>query len=526
MKSKTLIYSPLLASMAISLIGCKETAINAVRASKPNIIYIFPDQYRMHAMSIWSDPEYRKLLTTNSDPVSTPNIDRLAREGVLFTQATSTHPVSSPMRAMLMSGMYPHNNGVYDLNCRLDRKQELHHDIVCFTDVLSQQGYETAYIGKTHWHKTERLFDEKGDYQGKESGYHVGPFDTYIPEGRSRHGNKFWFQQLNDNHFNAIVYSNRPELIEGKTDGQQYRPKQFTTTVEADVIIKFLDNKNNERVEGKPFSVIWSINPPHPPYSRVADCHEDIYNEMYKDLPLSELLNRQNFVAGSTSNDHSYTQAQKVEKNARIYFSLIKAVDNEIGRVLAKLEEIGQEDNTIIVFTSDHGEMMGSHGLTGKNSIHDESFLVPYIIRYPGVIKPKSTSDLLIGTVDQMPTLLSMMGLAEYIPETAQGRDYAQGIVTGEYTEAAKPQSALYIRQDLRGVRTDRYSYVISENGTYEIYDNQIDPYQQQSLTFDQISDQDGAMLKEQLGWWLSNEGTDKWFTNKVDASLVTYPPL
>lgn len=512
----------LIACATTSLLSCskKEDAIK-----RPNLLYIFPDQYRLHALSIWSNPEYKNVLRTLGDPVHTPNLDKLAKQGVLFSQVCSTHPVSSPHRAMLMSGMYPSKNGIEDLNCKLGREQALKEDIECFTDVLAKAGYETAYIGKTHWHKTEALFDKNGNYVGttKEPGGHsVGLFDTYIPEGKSRHSNKYWFQQLNDNHFNAISYSNIPELIEGKKNGELYRSHKFTTKKEADVIIKYLKNENGERLKDKPFSIIWSINPPHPPYFKLSDCDSTIYNKYYKNMPDEELLVRKNVKLTAKAGDYTAKDQKDIQTNARIYFSLIKSVDEEIGRVLNCLKEIGEENNTIVVFTSDHGEMMGSQGLTGKNYIYDESFLVPYIIRYPNKLNHR-IEDLMFGSVDIMPTMLGLMGLEKFIPETVMGNNYSAGIINNDYSKVAKPTSALYLRMDAKGVRTNKYSYVVHENGTYELYNNIDDPYQMNNIKLEDINTEEQTELKYSLGKWLK-KACDKWFYNKTNNNLIIYP--
>ena len=489
--------------------------------SRPNLLYIFPDQYRMFALGIWSNPEYRNAISTMGDPVHTPNLDRLAQSGVLFTNACSTQPVSSPHRAMLMSGMYPSKNGI-EKNCTVDNTEELKHDIVCFTDVLAKAGYETAYIGKTHWHNTEALFDEKGNYKGTTSlpgGSCPNRFDTYIPEGKSRHSNKFWFQQLNDSHYNALAYSNRPELVGGKKDGEVYRPKRFTTTVEADIIIDYLNNKGGVRDASKPFSLIWSINPPHPPYNRLSDCDENIFNEYYKDLSLDELLVRGN--VGKNPELRKTKAGKNLPLSARFYFSLITGVDREIGRVLDALEKSGEADNTIIVFTSDHGEMMGSHGKTGKSVFYDESMLVPFILKYPGKLKHR-TDDLMFGSTDIMPTMLGLMGMSDKIPSTVMGKDYSDGILTGKYKKNKKPESALYLSLLKKGVRTYKYTYVVKSDGTYELFDNVKDPYQKKSISLDSLTDKEVSFLKKSLGKWLK-EACDPWVKQKLNSGLIEY---
>ena len=518
----------ILATIAVGISSSVCSSMKKVKQEvekQPNLLYIFPDQYRLHALGIWSDPAYKDILSTKGDPVHTPNLDKLAKQGVLFTQVCSTHPVSSPHRAMLLSGMYPHENGVEDINCKLGRDIELHHDIECLTDVLENANYETAYIGKTHWHQTEAVFDKQGTYVGttkKPGGHSISPYDTYIPEGKSRHGNNFWFQQLNDNHFNPITYSNRPELIEGKKDGEQYRPHQFTAKVEADVIIKYLKNEGNEREADKPFSIMWAINPPHPPYSRLSDCDTTVYNKYYKEMAADQLLVRDNVDLKALIGSEGAKKKKNILLNARIYFSLIKSVDEEIGRVLKALEETGEADNTIVVFSSDHGEMMGSHRLTGKNQIYDESFLVPFIIRYPNQLTHR-VDDLMFGSVDIMPTMLGMMGLEKKIPSTVMGSDYSDGIITGEFKKNPKPTSALYLRRDLKGVRTNQYSYVVSNKGTYQLYDNIKDPYQKKSISLESLPNKTAKELKTALGQWLK-EAHDGWFDKKLNENLIIYP--
>ena len=484
---------------------------------KPNILYIFPDQYRMNALSIWNDPEFRSAIATMPDPVKTPNIDKLARRGVIFNNACSTFPVSSPHRGMLMSGMYPKENGI-EVNCRLERESELKHDIVCFTDVLNNEGYETAYVGKTHWHRTEALFDKNKNYVGTAQapgGNVLNIYDTYIPEGKSRHGNKYWFQGVKS-HYESYTYSNRPELVDGKKDGEACFHKQFTAAHEADIVIKYLQNQDGERDATKPFSIIWSINPPHPPYSKLSDCDIDIYNKSFRDMPVDQLLPRKNVLL---KNKHG--KDNKVEQKARIYFSLIEAVDREIGRVIDALEQTGQADNTLIVFTSDHGEMMGGKGLTGKGVIYEESFLVPYIICYPGKLKPQ-VNDLMFGSVDIMPTILGLMGMGESIPSTVMGHDYSDGLLTGEYKRHAKPQSAAYLADTMKGIRTYEYTYVVKGNGSYELYNIKNDPYQMKCLKLEDIPVKDAKALKKGLGEWLKT-AHDRWYDARKCEGAIIY---
>ncbi len=511
MRTKLLTSLTLLAGTAAGAMGQEQ---------RPNLVYIFPDQYRLYALSLWNDPAFRNAINTVGDPVHTPNLDRLAKQGMVFTQVCSTCPISSPHRAMLITGAFPSRNNV-DMNCYKGRTQGVPDSLVCFTDVLAEAGYETAYIGKTHWIRTEPLFDKTGSYVGSAEapgGHYVNFFDTYIPEGRGRKSNKFWFQQLNDSHFNAVAYSNRPELVGGKKDGEAYRPHRFTTEVEADIIIDYIENKDGQRDASKPFSLFWSINPPHPPYNKLSDCPEDVYNTYYKDLSSEELLLRPNIKYGEGT---AVKSLQRLTLNAKIYFSLVTAVDREIGRVLDTLEKEGLADNTILIFASDHGEMMGSQGRMGKSMIYDESFLTPFVIRWPGKIQPR-LNDLLLGSTDIMPTVLGMMGLSDELPSTVMGKDYSDGVLKGDYSRMARPLSAFFFMVKEKGVRTDRYTYLVQKDGNYLLFDNLKDPYQMNPIRLEDIPASDVNLLKTELGNWLK-VSEDKWAKEKKYSDKITY---
>jgi len=486
-------------------------AVADVGAS-PNLIFIYPDQMRMHAMGIWSEPGYSNLLTTVGDPVHTPNLNQLAKEGVLFTQFSSTRPVCSPYRASMMSGMYAGRNGV-DQNCFIGRNVGLRHDISTFTDVLADKGYETAYVGKMHWEKNEYLFNSVYTYVGPGGGYTPNNFDTYIPPGAGRHGNKFWFQNLGDNHTDAMSYANKPYLIGGKADGVMHRAYQFTPEQEADIIIDFINNTHGERDTSKPFSMFWAPNPPHSPYSALSNVDTNIYNTYYASKTVAELALRTNFNAATASG------------NIRYYFANVTSIDEHVGRVLQVLKANGLATNTIVVFTSDHGEMMGSHGLMAKNVFYDEAFLVPFILRYPAKLEPK-VEDLMMGPVDLMPTILSMMGFKDSIPLSVQGFDYSQGLLTGDYSQQPKPTSALYRKgSGEAGVRTSHYMYLVEDNGTTTLYNNLSDPYQMTNLALTAIPATDLEFLQRELGYWLK-KSEDDWYLSspKTRADKIIYP--
>ena len=483
---------------------------------RPNLLYIFPDQFRREALGAWQMEQYKDALRTVSDPVVTPVLDKLAGEGILFTQAVSTTPLCSPHRAMFMSGMYPWRNGVIT-NCRKDREDGLRHDIECLTDVLARAGYETAYVGKTHWERNDPLFDENQNYVGTTEppgGHHFNPYDTYIPPGPGRHGIKYWFQCVKDVHKDPRVYSNDPEAIGGRRDGEQFRPEIYSPKLEADVLIDYLKNNRGQRDTAKPFSIIWSLNPPHNPYDSEDDCDELAYREHYQGR--EDLLNRPN-----TSGHETEEQARK---RVAFYLANVTGVDKQIGRVLQVLEEIGEAGNTIIVFTSDHGELMGSHGKYGKNVIQDESFCVPFLINYPGRTQGR-LEDLMISSVDIMPTVLGLMGLGSEIPSTVEGADYSAGLLDGDWSGSPKPASALYLGSGnrVKGVRTYRYSFQVDEEGNELLFDNVADPYQMAPVTLGDIPGEEADFIRSELGRWLQ-VSDDPWFRERMLPHIIHYP--
>ena len=479
---------------------------------QPNLLIIFTDQHRRQAMGFWQQPEYEGAINGTSDPVFTPNLDKLASEGVVFTQAMSTHPVCSPHRAMLLSGMFATQNGVW-VNCHENSTADLHEGIQCFTDVLYNHGYNTAYFGKCHWIKPTKVFDENANYVGTTSapgGYLPNKFDIYIPSGPDRHSNEYWYQVLKDDHFSQYVYSNDSTTVNGKKDGEMYNTKEFSSKHEARTIIDYLKNNRNQRDPEKPFCITWSLNPPHPPYNSLSDCEPESY-KLYENMTHDELFNRPN----STS--------KASDLNARVYFANVTSTDKYIGQVIETLDLLGLGDNTLVVFTSDHGEMLGSHSRMQKNSEYEEAFGVPLIIRSRNKLQHK-IDDLLMGTTDLYPTFLGLMGLSRLIPNEVAGTDYSDIIKDSQANTVNRPVSTPFIsiEGNKKGVRTSKYTFTVYGNGKISLFNNLSDHYQQTNLSFDSLPDDDQQMLRKELGFWLKLS-QDDWMDTKKHSNVIDY---
>lgn len=440
----------------------------------PNIIYIFPDQLRNCALRFWDDPAFSRYTNFRvADPTHTPNIDRFARESVVLSDACSTCPVSSPYRGMLLTGMFPERSGV-TLNCmNLRPESTLSDQAECISDVLSSAGYNCAYIGKLHTdHPTRNNPQNPGSYVSDDEEV----WDAYTPPER-RHQFDYWYS------YGTFDIHKHPHYWD--TEGNRHDIDEWSPKHETDKAIAYLDNENGVRDPSKPFLLMIGMNPPHAPYSSTEDCMEEDY-ALYRNKSLSELLTRPN--ADTT---------MRKSRSAAYYFASVTGIDREFGRLLEALKERGLDRNTIVVFTSDHGETMCSHSLQDpKNSIYRESFNVPFLIRYPGVLKPR-VDDLLLSPTDIMPTLLSLAGLKERIPATVEGRDLSQALRSTH--RGQRPGSALYIRNlngqrdslgmvrgifpEARGIKTLRYTMEIAIDRRHKIkrvllFDDKKDPYQ------------------------------------------------
>lgn len=503
---KCLLPLSALATLSCAGAGSETTA--------PNIIYVFPDQFRSSAMAFWNEPEYSGFVRWKADPVHTPVLDSFASESVVLANAMSNCPLSSPYRGIFLTGMYPERSGI-TLNCMADRPESsLREDAVCISDVLKAQGYSCGYIGKLH-----AEYPTKNDPANP--GHYVSDrrpeWDAYTLSER-RHGFDYWYS------YGTFDVHKNPHYWD--TFGVRHDPKEFSVRHETDKAIEYLRNENGERVKDAPFFLAVAYNPPHAPYSGPEDCMEEDY-ALYKDMSYGELYARPNA-------DTTLVKAP----SARYYFANVTAVDREFGRILVELKRLGLDRNTIVVFTSDHGETMCSHGtLDPKNSIYTESFNVPMLIRYPEKIRPHVDTTLL-SSIDIMPTLLSMAGLRDAVPSSAEGRDLSPLLMeTGEECDA--PSSVLYLRNlngktapdgtvtgffpEARGIRTVSHTMEISirRDGKLRrvvIYDDRNDPYQMHP-----IDRHDAPELFESLLAELSaklEEADDVWYRNGIIEKL------
>ena len=366
----------------------------------------------------------------------TPNLDKLAAESVNFSNAVSGCPVCCPYRASLLTGRFPLTHGVF-LNDVL-----LNTDAVSIAQAYNKAGYETGYIGKWHLDGRDR--------------------SAFIPKER-RQGFKFWKAfGCTHNYNNSFYYGD--ENVKLKWEGYD----AIAQTREVQRYIR-------QHAGDKPFALFLSWGPPHAPYQTAPEKYGKQFSE-------AQIKLRPNVPTKFEA------QARKALAG---YYAHIAALDDCIADILQTLKQSRIENDTILVFTSDHGDMLYSQGGQKKQQPWDESILVPFLLRYPAKLGRKGkTIDMPINTQDIMPTLLALSSIE--IPDTVEGADFS-GILTG--IEKPKEDAALincpspfgqWTRsrggREYRGVRTHRYTYVRDLNGPWLLYDNEKDPYQLNNL--------------------------------------------
>lgn len=422
---------------------------------KQNLLYIFADQWR-----------YQALGCHHADQVVTPWMDRFAGESMRFTHAYSTFPLCSPHRASLMTGKYPFNAGMWT-NCKtgLEEKIMLKPQESCIGNVLKDHGYQTGYIGKWHLDASEQNFHSNPPSGAKD-------WDAYTPPGERRQGFDYWLSYgACDEHLDPHYWMDSHEQI---------KPGKWSAEFETDQAIIFMDKRKDG---DDPFALFLSYNPPHLPYELVPDRYYDRFR--------NEKVNYRPNVPEGMKEGILKTQSRQ-------YFSAVAGIDDQFGRIYRYLKGQGLEENTVVVLSADHGEMLGSHGLMSKNIWYEESIHIPLMIRQKGRIKA-GENGAIVASPDHMPTVLGLLGLP--VPETCQGYDHGKGMF-GPDDKAPKdmflcsyPGSAemvsRYSRLGLahkaygwRGIKGHDYTYVVT--GGYEpgemqreyFYDDENDPYQ------------------------------------------------
>lgn len=506
-------------------------ASSLAAADRPNILYIMSDDHAAHAISA-----YKSRL---AEVAPTPNIDRLANEGALFENAFCTNSICSPSRACVLTGQYNHINGAFDLGGKVEPGKQM------LAIQMGKAGYDTAMIGK--WH----LKVEPADFN-----YYcvlAGQGSYFNPEFRIR-GEKTWGK-------NTI-----------KFDGKH------STDAITDLTLDWLKEGWDQE---KPFFLMHHYKAPHD-YFENAPRYESYLADV--DIPEPATLWKRDPKFGSlatrgdndelvphigTSNGNrnprrSYLQDLPKrfpaefpenfdpadftdEENTRFAYNAylkkflrcVKGIDDNLGRLFKHLEDTGQLDNTVIIYTGDQGFMLGEHDYQDKRWMYEESQRMPFLVRYPKTVPAGQRFDTIVENVDYAPTMLEFAGAT--VPSSVQGRSFKSLLETGK--EAADWKQEAYYRYWMHmahhdnpghmGIRTKThkliYYYGCNYDGGYqtpagwELYDLKNDPHETRNIYHDPAQSELVADLKNRLADTRKRVGDDGSHYPKCEAIVQEF---
>ena len=461
------------------LMGLVSLAAVSSAADRPNVVFILCDDLRWDCLGVAGHPHLK-----------TPNIDRLAKEGVYFKNAFCTTSLCSPSRASILSGKYAHAHGV------LNNFTEYPVELPSFPRQLQEAGYQTAYIGKWHMgeendaprpgfdyfvtHKGQgKYFDTEFNIQGQRKvipGYY-----THVVTDLA----ETWLTQKRDKPFCLMLGHKAPHSF--------YTPEE-----------KYTHTFDNVKIE-YPASAFQLDDKPAWFKTRLTTWH-GIYGPLFdyrKKFP-----------------DSSPEAVKDFAAMTRGYWGTILSVDDSVGRLYALLQERGELDNTIFIFAGDNGLLNGEHGMVDKRTMHEPSIRVPLVMRYPGLVKPDQAKEIpqMVLHEDVAPSILEMCGAAPL--SNIHGRSWKSLVDKGDanwrksFHYAYNYEKQFPYTPNIRGVRTDRWKLVRYPHGDgkphrhlSELYDLQNDPEETKNLIHDPAQQKLIADLQQELDRLLKETG-------------------
>lgn len=425
--------------------------------ARPNILVILTDDHRYDAMGFLGHPFLK-----------TPNLDRLAAEGVHFKNTYVTTSLCSPSRASILTGLYAHNHRV------VDNYNPVSESLTFFPELLQKSGYQTAFIGKWHMGDSEekqRGFDHWLSFKGQ---------GVYVPDPAMLKAKGRFVPQATNSGFNL--------------NGKKVPQKGYITDELTDYAEDWLGQKDDE----KPFLLYVSHKGVHADFLP-PDRHAFKYDKVEIPTPPTPLANPDLFtdpprwVRNQSNSRHgtefAYYTGVDMKKYYRRYCEALLAVDDSVGRLLANLEKSGELENTLVLYLGDNGFIFGEHGLIDKRCAYEESVRIPMLMRYPKSLKPGTTVEKIVANIDVAPTLLEAAGVP--VPDTMDGRsfwplakgegipDWREYLLYEYYWERNYPQTPT-----THAVIGETFKY-IRYHGVWdvdELYDTKADPRERKNL--------------------------------------------
>lgn len=417
----------------VSCTGRKETS------GTPNLLFIMTDQHQFYAMGM-----------AGNEVIQTPNLDQMARNGAWFTNTYTQSAVCVPARATILSGHTLENSGVLTNNHVKELEESGIMAMKTFDEILHDNGYACEYYGK--WHAPiyrGRVYQNEVPVAGGKDSTELGRgmrrqfqdyLDKHCPNRKLEKGE--FYDRLSGRPYKADPIDLRYRLqMAGKETNIKLGQNSMhgVLDIPAEHSITAMHARQTieaiGRLKDKPFTITCSFNPPHPPMLSV-ELFRSMYNpqkmvvpeSIHDDMENSPYIN----VAGRLKNTE-YADEELIKYMISNYYALVTEIDYWIGKILDKLEEEGLIENTLVIYTSDHGEMLGAHGMRDKFTFLEESSHVPLIIKYPGKINEGTIVKGYVSTIDLFATILDYMGIdiplndGKSLRGLIEGRDIAHG---------------------------------------------------------------------------------------------------
>jgi len=504
-------------SILIGVVALGAVSISMVQAAdRPNILFIFSDDHALRTISAYAGKEGIN---------KTPNIDRIANEGAVFTRSFCGNSICQPSRASILTGKHSHKNGVISNGSAWDNKQQL------FTRLLSDGGYQTAMIGKWHMHPTP---SDEFDYHCTLTG-HGGQGRYYNPEfinhdgktemvegystdiiatkamawmdGRDKSKPFLLMTQFKSPHTNVMpalrhldlykeVTFPVPESYHSSLEGRnEYLKHTFMrmSGMKAVDVLKTGPAKGTYTLPGNNEREIKLAQKKGIPkfYSYMTPAQLDVWHAHYD--PVNAEYGRRLAAGKVSKKEQSEFPYQRYIKD---YLRCVAAVDENVGRLLKYLDDHGLAKNTIVIYSSDQGFFLGENGWTDKRLMDEVTMQMPFVMRWPGKLKPGQRIDAMIQNIDYAPTFLDAAGLK--VPKDMQGRSILpllNGEVPSDWRKSvyySYHQAGAYNLPKIEGARGDRYKIVryfshpkLDLGEQWELFDLKNDPNEQKSLADD-----------------------------------------
>lgn len=453
--------------MILMLVGC--TPNQSADTPAPNVVVVLVDDMRWDEFGL-----------AGHNYIQTPNIDRVAQEGVYFQNAFTTTPLCSPSRASFLTGLYAHSNGITDNQAH----NEQSHKLETFPKVLNAHGYETAFIGK----------------------WHMGNDDSPRP------GFDYW-----------VALKGQGEAIDPglNINGERQVVKGYVTDIFTDYSLQFIRKQRD-----KPFLLYLSHKALHPNHLQrddgssaaigeggfiAADRHKGMYDTVVFNrrpnngiAPVDKPALMRQIKDLPPLGDQTATPEKAIRERAE----MLMAVDEGLGKLMDELGRMGILDNTIVVLTSDHGYWYGEHGLDEERRLaYEEAIRIPFLIRYPPLIEAGSKPSEMVLSIDLAPTVIELAGVEP--GQHLQGRslvpifnqtvaNWRTSFLVEYYSDTVFPR---IVKMGYKAVRNERYKYIhyVDLEGMDELYDLQNDPYELSNIINDPASAQILEEMKNEL---------------------------